>query len=63
MNPQKKKKHKEDSAPYWEAKRDGERIAHGPKETMPSADERKRLRSGGLKIYVEGKLFREDKKC
>ena len=46
---------------YWEARRDGVVICHGPKKTMPSAEERKRLRAGGLKIYVEGKLYREAK--
>jgi hypothetical protein len=48
-------------ADYWEAKRDGVVIGHGPKSTMPSAEERKQLRAGGLKIYVEGKLYREGK--
>lgn len=47
---------------YWEARRDGVVICHGPKKTMPGTEERKRLRAGGLKIYVEGKLFREEKK-
>lgn len=37
-------------------------LAGGPKSTFPNAEERKSLRSGGLKIYVEGKLFREEKK-
>lgn len=46
---------------YWEARRDGVVISHGPKKTMPSVEERKRLRAGGLKIYVEGKLYREAK--
>jgi hypothetical protein len=48
-------------ADYWEARRDGVVISHGPKKTMPSVEERKRLRAGGLKIYVEGKLYREGK--
>ena len=46
---------------YWEARRDGVVIGHGPKSTMPSAEDRKMLRAGGLKIYVEGKLYREGK--
>ena len=50
-------------APYWEVKRGSERIAYGPKNTMPNTAERKSMRSGDLKIYVEGKLYREDKKC
>ena len=61
MSRQKKMKSEEGSVPYWEARREGERIAHGPKEPTPSAEERKRLRSGGLKIYVVGKLYRESK--
>ena len=48
-------------ADYWEARRDGAVIAHGPKATMPDAEARKRLREGGLKIYVEGKIYREGK--
>lgn len=46
---------------YWEARRDGVTLGHGPKATFPNAEERKTLRAGGLKIYVEGKLFREGK--
>lgn len=46
---------------YWEVRRDGVPLAGGPKETMPTAEERKSMRSGGLKIYVEGKIFREGK--
>lgn len=48
---------------YWEARRDGVTVAHGPKSTFPDAAERKQLRSGGLRVYVEGKFFREEKKC
>ena len=48
-------------ADYWAVKRDGEVISYGPKETMPNAQERKVLREGGHKIYVEGKLYREGK--
>lgn len=47
--------------PYWEARRGADRLAYGPKETFPNAQERRALRSGGLKICVEGKLFREEK--
>ena len=49
------------SKTYWEARRDGMTVAHGPRSTFPDAVERKQLRSGGLKIYVEGKLYREEK--
>lgn len=48
---------------YWEVRRNGVPLAGGSKATMPSAEERKLLRNGGLKLYVEGKLYREDKKC
>lgn len=48
---------------YWEVRRDGTPLANGTKATMPSLEERKSMRSGGLKIYVEGKIFREEKKC
>ena len=50
-----------ESQRYWENRRNGEVIAYGPKETMPTAEERKGMRSAGLKIYVEGKLYREGK--
>lgn len=50
-------------APYWEVRRDGEPLAYGPKATMLTAEERKIMRAAGLKIYVEGKLYREEKKC
>lgn len=48
---------------YWACRRNGTVLAHGPKETFPNAEQRKALRAGELKIYVEGKLHREDKKC
>lgn len=48
---------------YWQVRRNGVPLAGGPKETMPTESERKSMRSAGLKIYVEGKLFREVKKC
>lgn len=47
---------------YWEVRRDGVPLARGPKSTFPNAEERKSPRSGGFKIYVEGKIFREEKK-
>ena len=46
---------------YWQVKRDGVVIAHGPKDTFPSAEERTVIRSGGYKIYVDGKIYKEDK--
>lgn len=48
---------------YWENRRNGEVIAYGPKETMPTVEEQKDMRLGGLKLYVNGKIYREDKKC
>ena len=50
-----------DKKDYWEVRRDGVPLAGGPKSTMPDAKQRKSLREGGCKIYVEGKLFREAK--
>ena len=47
---------------YWEVRRNGVPLCGGPKSTMPCAEERKLLRDGGLKLYVDGKIFREDKK-
>ena len=47
---------------YWEVSRDGVPMACGPKSTMPDAKQRKSMRDGGCKIYVEGKVFREEKK-
>lgn len=46
---------------YWEVRRDGVPLAGGPKKTMPDAAQRKSMREGGCKIYVEGKIFREKK--
>jgi hypothetical protein len=46
---------------YWEVRRDGVPLAGGSKKTMPDAAQRKSMRSGGCKIYVEGKIFREKK--
>lgn len=47
------------STDYWQVKRDGVVIAHGPKDTFPSAEERKAIRSGGHKIYVDGRIYKE----
>ena len=53
---------KKTTADYWEVRRDGVPLAGGPKSTMPDAAQRKSMREGGCKIYVEGKIFREEKK-
>ena len=34
-------------------------LAGGPKATMPTTSERKSMRDGGHKIYVDGKIFKE----
>ena len=46
---------------YWEVRRYGVPLAGGPKSTMPDAEQRKSMREGGCKIYVEGKIFKEAK--
>lgn len=45
--------------PYWEVRRDGVPLAYGSKVSLPTAPERKALRDGGHKVYVEGKIFKE----
>ena len=47
---------------YWQVRRDGVPLASGPKSTMPDAEQRKSMREGGCKIYVEGKIFKEARK-
>ncbi len=42
----------------WQAKRDGEVIAHGSMATLPDAAQRRSLAAAGYKIYVDGKLYR-----
>jgi hypothetical protein len=51
-----------DESDYWQCRRGKEVVAHGPKKTFPSKEERIMIRAGDLKIYVEGKLHREDRK-
>lgn len=63
MSKPNKRSGQEQDKPYWENRRDGEVIAYGTKKTMPTAAERKDMRLGGLKLYVNGKIYREDKKC
>lgn len=48
-----------DKSPYWQVRRGQEVLAHGLKETMPSKEQRQSMRNSGLKIYVDGKIFRE----
>lgn len=47
--------------PYWEVRRNGVPLAYGPKASFPTESERKALRHGGHKVYVEGKLFNDEK--
>lgn len=44
----------------WEVRRDGVTLAWGPEETFPSPKERKVFRSHGYKIFVDGKLYKEN---
>lgn len=60
MNP---KKTIDQNDHYWEVKRDGQVLAHGPEETMPTSAMCKDMKLGGLKVYVLGKVYREEKKC
>lgn len=46
---------------YWGVRREGVTMAWGSKDSFPNEEERKNLRAGGHKIYLEGKLFREGK--
>lgn len=46
---------------YWEVRQNGVIVAHGTKSTMPLLAERQSMRSAGMKIYIEGKIFREVK--
>lgn len=48
-----------DKSQYWQVRRGQEVLAHGLKETMPSREQRQSMRNAGLKIYVDGKIFRE----
>lgn len=43
---------------YWEVRRGQEILAYGGKETIPTRDQQKSMCDAGLKIYVEGKVYR-----
>lgn len=45
----------------WEIRRSGEVIAWGPENTFPSLRERKMFRADGYSVYVDGKVFRDQK--
>lgn len=51
-----------DNKAYWEVRRDGVPLAGGTRSTMPDAQQRKSMRDGGCKIYVEGKIYKEVRK-
>lgn len=44
---------------YWEVKKDGNRVAYGPKETLPPKSQRQAMRRDGYRIYVDGKIYKE----
>lgn len=43
----------------WEIRRDGEIVCHGSEATKPSAEECKRFRNDGYKVYVDGKEIKK----
>lgn len=45
----------------WEVRRDGVALCSGSMATMPDSLQRKSMREGGCKIYVDGKIFKEEK--
>lgn len=47
--------------PYWQVNRGSDRLCHGPRETFPGHQERKRLRADGHRILVEGKPWKEER--
>lgn len=47
----------------WEVKKDGETKCYGDSlESLPTADVLANLRGCGYKIFVDGKLYKEQKK-
>lgn len=47
----------------WEVKKDGETKCYGDSlESLPTADVLANLRSYGYKVFVDGKLYKEQKK-
>ena len=43
----------------WEIKRDGVVVCWGSAETRPSAEECKRFRNDGYKVYIDGKEIKK----
>jgi hypothetical protein len=46
----------------WEVRRNGITICHGSEKSMPNALQQKLLRRDGYKIYIDGKLHKEQEK-
>lgn len=50
------------STDFWQIKRYRTVLCHGPRETMPTPEEIRRFKSDGYRVYVDGKLYKEEKK-
>lgn len=49
--------------PKWEVKKDGESKCYGDSlDTLPNEDVLQTLRECGYKVYIDGKLHKEQKK-
>lgn len=44
----------------WQVKKNGVVYAYGPMSTFPDAAERKALRNGGYRVYLNNKPFKEE---
>ena len=47
---------------YWQVKWGPVVLSHGPKETVPTPEEIRRFKADGYRVYVSGKLYKEEKK-
>lgn len=47
------------ATPYWAVKRGADTLCHGPRETFPEAEMRKRLKRDGYRLTVDGKPWKE----
>lgn len=43
---------------YWQVKKSGQTMAHGPVETFPPAEVRRSMERAGYKVYVDGKIYK-----
>jgi len=50
------------AADFWQIRRDRTVLCHGPRETMPTPEEIRRFKADGYRVYVDGKLYKEEKK-